>query len=133
MQVLLTCRAQKIPDRSCKSDNTQIKEWDIYWIDLGVPIGHEQGLDRPAIIIRYINGICIAIPMTTTTRDLSRFTFTLTITHTDKTNLGKDGVALTFQIRAIDMQRIKNRIGELEPHQIAAIKAQMKELLYITN
>ena len=93
-----------------------IKEWEIYWIDLGVPIGHEQGFDRPAIIVRYVNGVCLAIPMTTNTMDLSRFTFTLAITNTNTTNIGKDGVALTFQIRAIDMQRIRSKIGELEPH-----------------
>jgi mRNA interferase MazF len=106
-------------------------EWGIYWIDLGVPYGHEQGGPRPAIITRNVHGICIVIPLTTNADDLSRFSHTLQISSTVATRLSTNSVALIFQIRAIDQTRVKSKIGELESHQIFSIKAEMKSMFAI--
>ncbi len=103
--------------------------WGIYFIDLGVPIGHEQGYERPAILVRSIHNVGIILPLTTRTDDLNRFSYTLRINRGANNKLTADSVALLFQIRAIDARRIGRNMGNLDRMQIEIIKTQLKDLL----
>ena len=109
----------------------QVKDWNIYSVDLGMPFGSEQGQVRSAVAVKLVNGICIIIPMTKTLLNLERFSYTSRIKSDNKNNLNSDGVALVFQIRAIDLRRIGSEIGVLDQTYIDMLKAQIKDMFKI--
>ena len=110
-----------------------IKEYYIYNVNLGSPTGHEQGGERPAIVIKVLNelNMSIIIPLTSNLEKLN-LPYTVRINKSNITNLKEDSVALIFQIKAIDNRRIlSSEIGKLEEKQINKIKTIIKDMLYI--
>jgi len=78
----------------------------IYYAHLGNPVGSEQGLDRPVLIVHTTkeSPVCIVIPLT-----LERCGDSIPY-HIDLSN-GK-GTALIEQIRTIDKSRIYEHLYE---------------------
>ncbi len=108
-----------------------MEEYSIYNVDFGIGKGHEQNYQRPAIIFKAINDLkmCLVIPLTSNLDHL-RLPYTMQIDKTSSTNLKESSVALIFQLRAIDNERISGReIGKLEGSQINKIKTITKEML----
>ncbi|MBR7116231.1 MAG: type II toxin-antitoxin system PemK/MazF family toxin [Clostridia bacterium] len=94
-----------------------IKRGDIYYADLSPVIGSEQGGLRPVLIVQNDVGnkhspTVIAAAIT------SRLGKTKLPTHIDVTGVGvglaKDSVILLEQIRTIDKQRLKEKMGHLD-------------------
>jgi len=94
-----------------------IKRGDIYYADLSPVVGSEQGGMRPVLIVQNDVGnkysptvIAAAI---TSQKDKSKLP-----THIDlpSTNCGlaKDSVVLLEQIRTIDKQRLKEKMGRID-------------------
>jgi mRNA-degrading endonuclease toxin of MazEF toxin-antitoxin module len=90
-------------------------------VDLGtVPYGHEQAGLRPSVLLSVQNNIALVVPLTSNTAAL-RFSATFPISP-DKTNgLTETSVALAFQLRAIDTQRVVKRIGVLNIKDIRSL------------
>jgi len=110
-----------------------VKEYSMYYADLGIPEGHVQGYRRPAIVIKALNelNMCIIIPLTSNLES-QRLPYTVPIKKTNSTNLKEDSVALVFQLRIIDNKNIiSNEIGKLEEYQIGKIKAMIKDMLAV--
>jgi mRNA-degrading endonuclease toxin of MazEF toxin-antitoxin module len=106
-------------------------EYSIYNVDFGVGKGHEQSYPRPAIIFKSINELkmCLAIPLTSNLSHLG-LPYTAQINKTASTKLRENSVALVFQLRIIDNERITGSgIGKLEDYQINKIKAIIKDML----
>ena len=83
----------------------------IYWTNLGNrPFGHEQGLNRPCLVIRTTkeSEICTIIPLT-----LERMNDDIPY-HIDLSN-GKS-TALVEQIRTIDKRRIYSKLFMNKKH-----------------
>ena len=75
-----------------------IKRGDIYYADLSPVIGSEQGGIRPVLVIQNdVGNKYTHIELDTTT------------------GLPKDSVVLTEQLRTLDKQRLKDKIGALNP------------------
>ena len=94
-----------------------IRRGDIYYADLRPVVGSEQGGVRPVLIIQNDVGnkhsptvICAAIT--------SRMNKAKLPTHvelpTRECEMIKDSVILLEQLRTIDKQRLKERMGELD-------------------
>ena len=100
---------------------------DIHWVELPSSSGSEQHGRRPAIIVQdesYAGRLptVLVVPLSTTRRAL-RFAGTTLIKATADSKLRADSVALVFQVRVIDRNRIKNRIGTISaPDQDAVFK-----------
>ena len=95
----------------------QIKRGDIFYADLSPVLGSEQGGIRPVLIIQNDVGnrhsptvICAAIT--------SRMNKAKLPTHVEidasKYQLVKNSVVLLEQIRTIDKQRLKEKMGHLD-------------------
>lgn len=104
----------------------EIKQYDIYRINLDPTIGFEIQKTRPCLVIspdemnRNIQTIIIA-PMTTKSHDYpTRVKVTL-----DK----KTGWIVLDQIRAVDRRRLVKRLGRVAEDAIVKIKAIIKEML----
>lgn len=106
-----------------------MKKGDIYLVDLSSGVGHEQHGFRPAILVsESIAGMVVVLPLTTNLEAL-RFPYTLSIIESSVNNLEQNSVALIFQIKSIDKNRLRKKIGILPSSDLKKIDSQMKKML----
>ena len=94
-----------------------IKRGEIYYADLSPVVGSEQGGIRPVLIIQNDVGnrysptvIAAAI---TSQRDKSKLPTHISVEASD-CGLAKDSIVLLEQVRTIDKQRLKEKMGHLD-------------------
>ena len=94
-----------------------VKRGDIYYADLSPVVGSEQGGLRPVLIIQNDVGNRYS-PTVIAAAITSRMGKTRLPTHidiyADKVGLSKDSVILLEQIRTLDKQRLKEKMGHLD-------------------
>ena len=93
-----------------------VKRGDIYYADLSPVVGSEQGGVRPVLIVQNDVGnkysptvIAAAI---TSQQEKSRLPTHISV-NGNTCGLSKDSVVLLEQVRTIDKQRLKERMGNL--------------------
>lgn len=101
-----------------------IKRGDMYYADLSPVIGSEQGGIRPVLIVQNDVGnkfsptvIAAAI---TSQRDKTNLPTHIKV-DADGCGLSKDSIVLLEQIRTIDKQRLKEKMGSLDISSMNAI------------
>ena len=94
-----------------------IKRGEIYYADLSPVVGSEQGGIRPVLIVQNDVGnkysptvIAAAI---TSQRDKTNLPTHISV-NADGCGLAKDSIVLLEQVRTIDKQRLKEKMGELD-------------------
>ncbi|MBR2489102.1 MAG: type II toxin-antitoxin system PemK/MazF family toxin [Clostridia bacterium] len=94
-----------------------VKRGEIYYADLSPVIGSEQGGIRPVLIIQNDVGnrysptvIAAAI---TSQRDKTKLPTHISVEASD-CGLAKDSIVLLEQVRTIDKQRLKEKMGSLD-------------------
>jgi mRNA interferase MazF len=97
--------------------NMSVKRGDIYYADLSPVVGSEQGGLRPVLIIQNDVGNRYS-PTVIAAAITSRLGKTRLPTHIDvfanRVGLVKDSVILLEQVRTIDKQRLKEKMGHLD-------------------
>ena len=100
-----------------KNKAMSVKRGDIYYADLSPVVGSEQGGLRPVLIIQNDVGNRYS-PTVIAAAITSRMGKTRLPTHIDiyaeKAGLAKDSVILLEQIRTLDKQRLKEKMGHLD-------------------
>ncbi len=98
-----------------------IRRGDIYYADLSPVVGSEQGGVRPVLIIQNNVGnkysptvIAAAITSRGTKADLP----THIKLYADHSGLSKDSVVLLEQIRTLDKQRLREKMGTLSSYDM---------------
>jgi len=105
------------------------KEREIYWVSVGVNIGHEQDgkgnvFSRPVLVIkRYNKNLFFGVPLSTQIKQGSFF-FEFEFN-------GKKSNALIVQGRIYDTKRLENRMGMIPNETFNNLKKQLKELLNV--
>lgn len=103
-----------------------IKRGDIYYADLSPVVGSEQGGLRPVLIIQNDIGNRYS-PTVIAAAITSRMGKTHLPTHidifADKAGLAKDSVVLLEQIRTLDKQRLKEKMGHLDDDVMSVINS----------
>ncbi len=101
-----------------------VKRGDIFYADLRPVVGSEQGGIRPVVIIQNDIGnrhsptvICAAV---TSKLNKAKMPTHVEIPATED-RLVKDSVVLLEQIRTIDKQRLKEKIGHLDQNIMARV------------
>ena len=113
-----------------------IRRGDIYYADLRPVVGSEQGGIRPVLIIQNDVGnahsptvICAAIT--------SRMNKAKLPTHVElqatQGGLSKNSVVLLEQLRTIDKQRLKERIGSLSSEKLPVVDEALSVSLGIAD
>lgn len=94
-----------------------VKRGDIYYADLSPVVGSEQGGIRPVLIVQNDVGnkfsptvIAAAI---TSQHDKSNLPTHIKV-NADGCGLSKDSIVLLEQVRTIDKQRLKEKMGSLD-------------------
>ena len=101
-----------------------IKRGEIYYADLSPVIGSEQGGIRPVLIIQNDIGnkysptvIAAAI---TSQREKTKLPTHISVEAND-CGLAKDSIVLLEQVRTIDKQRLKERMGSLDDNSMGLV------------
>ena len=108
-----------------------MKQGDIFWADLEPTIGQEQQGTRPVVIIsgnalnRQLK-IRIVCPLSSQIKNLKG----CVILKKDKiNNLDTTSEVLSFQVRALSSERLRNKMGEITSEQLEMIKKGLAEIL----
>lgn len=109
-----------------------MKRGAIWMVDLPEGQGHEQKGQRPAIVIGSANGLVAVIPLTSNL-DKAVFSHIEVIEQTKENGLSTDSIALVFQIKSIDKNRLMRRIGDASKEDMKKIDAQMSDLLGLSR
>lgn len=103
-----------------------VRRGEIYYADLSPVVGSEQGGLRPVLIIQNDVGNRYS-PTVIAAAITSRMTKNRLPTHIDVrgsvmgAGLAKDSVILLEQIRTLDKQRLRERLGRLDDHTMALV------------
>ena len=106
-----------------------MKKGEIWFVEIPGSNGREQRGVRPAVLISEVEGdTIIAVPFTSNLRAL-KYPHTLEINPSEGNGLKTISVALVFQLRAMDIMRLSNKIGDLEEAQMNGIDRLLMEML----
>ena len=112
-----------------------VKKGDLYFADLSPVVGSEQGGVRPVLVVqndvgnRYSPTIIVAAVTSQTGKSKLPTHVELAATQ----GLSKNSVVLLEQLRTIDKQRLKERIGTLSEAQIPSVDEALSVSLGIAN
>lgn len=113
------------------ASNSRPKRGDVWLVDFGEPLGHEQGFRRPAIIVSAdpLNesgaGLVIVVPLTTTRRDLP--------SHIElepgTSGLPTTSYAKTEDVKSISKERLLKRYGFVDPVALPPLQRALRLIL----
>jgi mRNA interferase MazF len=112
-----------------------VSQGDIFWADLGVPIGSQPGFRRPVVVVQG-NGLnrssistVICVPLTS---NLGAAEFPGNVALLARsTGLPKDSVANVSQITALNRAQLEQRIGALSKSKLSAVLAGIDVVLSV--
>lgn len=101
-----------------------IRRGDLFWANLDPTIGVEIKKRRPVVVvsnnaINQYSQLVIVVPITT---NLHRFSPSHVLLPKGEGGLGQDSKVLTEQIRALDKQRLVQKIGTISPQFVLLIE-----------
>lgn len=102
----------------------EIKRGDIYYADLSPVIGSEQGGVRPVLIVQNDVGNKYSptvIAAAITSRKFKTQLPTHISVQADECGLAKDSIVLLEQVRTLDKQRLRERMGSLDDCEMLKI------------
>lgn len=106
-----------------------MRKGEIWFVEIPASNGREQGGLRPVVLVSEVEAqTAVVIPFTSNIQAL-KYPHTLEVIPTAKNGLKTTSVVLVFQLRAIDIRRLKNRIGILEKKTVVDIEKLIKSLL----
>ena len=113
-----------------------IRRGEIYYADLSPVVGSEQGGVRPVLIIQNDIGnkysptvIAAAI---TSQRDKTKLPTHIQV-NADGCGLAKDSIVLLEQVRTIDKQRLKERMGSLDNNSMDRVNQALSVSFGLTG
>jgi mRNA interferase MazF len=102
-----------------------IHQGDIYWIDLGEPIGSEPGYTRPYVVIQndLVNAsqirTVLACAVTTNLRRARSMGNVLL--EPGEANLPESSVVMVYQVITVDKARLADKIGQLSKPRVREV------------
>lgn len=108
-----------------------VQRGDVWLVDFGEPIGHEQGYRRPAVVISedQLNhsraGLAVVLPVTTTRRGLPSH---IEIEPGDS-GLSETSYAKAEDIKSVSTQRLVRRLGAVTADRLNRAEHALRLLL----
>jgi mRNA interferase MazF len=105
---------------------------ELWLIDLGTPLGHEQGFTRPAVVVshdglnRSAADLVIVVPVTRTRRALPGH---VEIEADAGTGLSDVSYAQAEQIRAVTSNRLVRRLGAVDIGTLTRVEQALRRML----
>ena len=105
---------------------------DVVEVDLGLPVGSEAGLVRPAIVVtaqRVLTQGPNVVHIVPLTRTLRGYTTEVVVLADATSGLHADSAAQCQHVRAVATSRIRNTVGNVGPSALAQIRETIAVLL----
>lgn len=103
-----------------------MKRGELYYADLGLTVGSEQGGIRPVVIIQNdIGNIYSPTTIVASITSKMKKCKLPTHVHIDKMELEKDSMIMLEQIRTIDKIKVKERIGKLDNYELKGLNKSL--------
>jgi mRNA interferase MazF len=111
----------------------QLAPWQVWPVDFGTPIGHEEGGVCPAVIVgstthcRFPIGMAIVVPLTTRDRGLDHHVRIDSV----EAGLSRSSWARTEDITAVSVQRFirPQPLGRLSAAEVERISEWLREMV----
>jgi mRNA interferase MazF len=111
------------------NDRLQVSQRDVWWVDLGEPVGGSSGYHRPIVIVQSdaINvsrlTTYLSVPLTgNLKRQVAPWNMLLPA---KATGLEKDSVAQTTLLFAVDQSQLIERTGRISDRQLGRLLARL--------
>ena len=110
-----------------------ISQGDVWWADLGEPIGSEPGFRRPVVIVqadsfnRSALWTAVVVPLTSNLRWAGAPGNVRLAART--TGLSRDSIANVSQIVSLDRSALVERVGRLSPARLEIVLAGIDTVL----
>lgn len=109
------------------------KPWQVWFADLGTPVGHEQRGRRPVVVVssqfhaRLPNDVVLVVPLTTRNRALPHH---VCISSTES-GLSRPSWARTEDLYSISLGRMLSHepLGVLTPDEIAHVRRWVRRMV----
>jgi mRNA interferase MazF len=110
-----------------------LSKGEIVNVNLGTPPkevkGHEQGLERPCIVIKSFNNLELAVVVPLSSKEPKYSLFTIVKILKGTAGLTSDSFALCHQIRTISFDRIVSKRARLDTKDILKIHSVLIDTL----
>lgn len=112
-----------------------LQKGEIINVNLGTPPrevkGHEQGYDRPCVIIKAFPHLELVVVTPCTTKEPKFNHYTIVKLSKGAGGLSSDSFALCHQIRTISFDRIKSKFGKLDNKDLLKVQTVLLDTLEI--
>jgi len=110
-----------------------ISQGEVWWADLGPPVGSGPGFRRPVVIVqsdafnrsRIATVVCVPLTSNTAWAEVPGNVFLAA----DVTNLPKDSVANASQVISVDKEVLTERVGKLTRAKLELVLAGIDAVL----
>lgn len=113
-----------------------MRRGDVFWADLGDPIGSEPGFLRPVLVIQSdafnSSKLATTIVLSMTSNLELRKAPGCIFLAKEETGLPKDSVANVTQLRSLDRRRIGDHVGQLDDASMFLIDNALRRVLSLS-
>jgi len=105
---------------------------EVYYVDLGQPVGREPAFRRPAVVVSVdilnngSGGLVVVVPITTTGYGLRSH---VELDHPEGSGLDHISYACCDQLRVVSLEQLSTRRGMVGPDQIRAVDQALRFVL----
>ncbi len=115
------------------SENMQIRQREIWYAQLNLVKGSEQGGKRPVVVIsgNTMNEslpVCIVCPLST---KIKEYPGCVRIKASKDSGLKSDSEVITFHIRTLAHARLSKKIGTISTNELCSIMQGLQEVLVL--
>jgi mRNA interferase MazF len=111
----------------------RLAPWQVWLVDFGNPVGHEQGGVRPSVVVgstthcRFPIGMAIVVPLTTRNRGLGHHV----PVNSPQSGLAQPSWARTEDITAVSVERFRlpQPLGAVSPSEIEQLSEWLREMV----
>ena len=111
----------------------RLAPWQVWLVDFGNPVGHEEGGVRPAVVVgsathcRFPIGTAIVVPLTTRDRGLDHHV----LIDSAESGLARPSWARTEDLTAVSTQRFRRDkpLGTVSPDEVARLSEWLREMV----
>ena len=110
-----------------------MRRGDIFWADLGEPIGSKPGFRRPVLVVQSdgynASKLATTIVLSLTSNIDLRKAPGCVVLSKQETGLVKDSVANVSQIRSVDRARLGEHVGQLDDATMFMVDSALRRVL----
>lgn len=111
--------------------NARPRRGEIWLTDFGVPIGHEVGYRRPAVVIssdrlNRVGAVAVVVPMTSRERQLPTH---VRVSARRGSGLDAESWAKVDDVKSVSTDRLREHLGEMDDVTLSRIEEALRLVL----